>query len=78
MLSPRLQAIGWSLHLAGVAIAAAASVLGHTQCATVAAVLIAAGVLLFGMNALLIASHLLRRPSTTQPPVSVDPAPVSV
>lgn len=76
MVSPRLQAIGYALHLPGVLIAAAASVLGHTRCATVAASLIAASVLLFVVNAALIASHLLRRP-TAEPPVSIRPAAIA-
>lgn len=60
MLSARLQAIGYGLHLVGVLIAAAASVLGHTRCATLAAVFIAGSVLLLGINVLFIVSHLVR------------------
>jgi hypothetical protein len=73
MLSPRLQAVGYGMHLGGVLIAAAASVLGHTRCATVAGTLIAASVLLLGINAIYIVSHLLRR-SGSAPIVPLHPA----
>jgi hypothetical protein len=61
MVSSRLQAIGYGLQLFGVLIAAAASVLGHTRCATVAVALNAAGVLLLSINVLFIVGHLPRR-----------------
>lgn len=76
MPSSRLQAIGYALHLPGVLIAAAASVLGHTRCATLAAVLIAASALIFAINAVLIGSHLLRR-RVAEPPVAIRPMPAS-
>lgn len=72
MLLPRLQAIGWWLHLPGVLIAAAAAVLGHPRCATVAALLIAGSVLAFLINALGVASHLVRR-RLAESPVSDPP-----
>lgn len=73
MVAPRLQAIGYALHLAGVLIATAASVLGHIRCARVAALLIAGNVLLFAINAALIGSHLIRR-RTEEPPMPLRPA----
>lgn len=76
MLSPRLQAIGYWFHLPGVLIAAAASVLGHSRCATVGASLIAVSVLAFLINALGIASHLLRK-RMVEEPVPDPPALVS-
>jgi hypothetical protein len=77
MVSPRLQAVGYALHIPGVLIAATASVLGHPHCATVAASLIAANVVLFTTNAGLIGSHLLRH-RVTEPPVPTSPLAVSV
>jgi hypothetical protein len=60
MVSQRIQVAGYYLHLAGVLIAAAASVLGHTRCARMAAALIALSVVLFVINSISILSHLLR------------------
>lgn len=60
MLSQRIQVAGYYCHLLGVLIAAAASVLGHTRCARMAAAFIAVSVVLFAINALHILSHLRR------------------
>lgn len=60
MVSPRLQMVGYCLHLPAVLIAATASVLGHTRCARMAALLLAGSVLLTLVNAVLILSHLRR------------------
>lgn len=72
MVSPRLQAIGYAMHVPGVLIAAAASVLGHEHCARVAAVLMAGSVALFLINGGIIGSHLLRR-RVEEPPISIRP-----
>jgi hypothetical protein len=73
MLSQRIQVAGYYLHVLGVLIASAASVLGHTRCARMAAALIAVSVFLFAINSFHILSHLLRS-DTDESPHPAHPA----
>lgn len=72
MASPRLQAIGYWLHVLGLVIVTSAATLGHARCARVGAALILASVCAFALNAIRIGGHVFHHRAV--PPHPAAPA----